>query len=208
MSITKHDLFPTTVYQFNLGNEDMWMADQALEYIKTLEMAMYNFPAGVRTSRGDIHKEEPMLPLIGFFHDCLDYIRCDLCLQAQELRIALSWANWAPPNSGAGHPLHRHNYSYLSGVFYFTEGSETVFQDPVDIRNLDTLEIIRDHFDGPTETFKAEPGKLLIFPGWLRHYSNPHVSEESRYTMSFNSLPHGPVNAGPQGVPMANINVL
>lgn len=149
-----------------------------------------------------------MLPLIGFFHDCLDYIRCDLCLQAQELRIALSWANWAPPNSGAGHPLHRHNYSYLSGVFYFTEGSETVFQDPVDIRNLDTLEIIRDHFDGPTETFKAEPGKLLIFPGWLRHYSNPHVSEKSRYTMSFNSLPHGPVNAGPQGVPMANINVL
>jgi hypothetical protein len=208
MSITKHDLFPTTVYQFNLGDDDMWMADQALEYIKTLEMAMYNFPAGVRTSRGDIHKEEPMLPLIGFFHDCLDYIRCDLCLQAQELRIALSWANWAPPNSGAGHPLHRHNYSYLSGVFYFTEGSETVFQDPVDIRNLDTLEIIRDHFDGPTETFKAEPGKLLIFPGWLRHYSNPHVSEESRYTMSFNSLPHGPVNAGPQGVPMANINVL
>ena len=208
MSITKHDLFPTTVYQFNLGDDDMWMADHALEYIKTLEMAMYNFPAGVRTSRGDIHKEEPMLPLIGFFHDCLDYIRCDLCLQAQELRIALSWANWAPPNSGAGHPLHRHNYSYLSGVFYFTEGSETVFQDPVDIRNLDTLEIIRDHFDGPTETFKAEPGKLLIFPGWLRHYSNPHVSEESRYTMSFNSLPHGPVNAGPQGVPMANINVL
>ena len=208
MSITKHDLFPTTVYQFNLGDDDMWMADQALEYIKTLEMAMYNFPAGVRTSRGDIHKEEPMLPLIGFFHDCLDYIRCDLCLQAQELRIALSWANWAPPNSGAGHPLHRHNYSYLSGVFYFTEGSETVVQDPVDIRNLDTLEIIRDHFDGPTETFKAEPGKLLIFPGWLRHYSNPHVSEESRYTMSFNSLPHGPVNAGPQGVPMANINVL
>lgn len=208
MSITKHDLFPTTVYQFNLGDDDMWMADQALEYIKTLEMAMYNFPAGVRTSRGDIHKEEPMLPLIGFFHDCLDYIRCDLCLQAEELRIALSWANWAPPNSGAGHPLHRHNYSYLSGVFYFTEGSETVFQDPVDIRNLDTLEIIRDYFDGPTETFKAEPGKLLIFPGWLRHYSNPHVSEESRYTMSFNSLPHGPVNAGPQGVPMANINVL
>lgn len=208
MSITKHDLFPTTVYQFDLGEEDMWMADQALEYIKTLEMAMYNFPAGVRTSRGDIHKEEPMLPLIGFFHDCLDYIRCDLCLQAQELRIALSWANWAPPNSGVGHPLHRHNYSYLSGVFYFTEGSETVFQDPVDIRNLDTLEIIRDHFDGPTETFKAEPGKLLIFPGWLRHYSNPHVGEESRYTMSFNSLPHGPVNAGPQGVPMANINVL
>ena len=191
MSITKHDLFPTTVYQFNLDPDDMEMSDQALAFIKTLNMQMYNFPAGVRTSRGDIHKEDEMQPLCGFFHDCLDYIRCDLALQVEELRISLSWANYAPPGSGAGHPLHRHNYSYLSGVYYFTEGSDTVFQDPVDIRNLDTLEITRDWFDGPYERFKAEPGKLLVFPGWLRHFSEPQAREDDRFTMSFNALPHG-----------------
>ena len=204
----KHGLFPTDIYEFRLDEEDMWMSDKALDFIKTLEMSMYNYPAGVRTSRGDIHKEEPMLPLIGFFHDCLEYMRCDLALQVEELKISLSWANWAPGKSGAGHPLHRHPYSYLSGVYYFTEGSRTVFQDPVDIRNLDTLEIIRDHFDGPYEKFEAEPGKLLIFPGWLRHFSEPQAREEDRFTMSFNALPHGAVNAGPQGVPMARINVL
>ena len=204
----KHGLFPTDIYEFRLEDEDMWMSDKALDYIKTLEMSMYNYPAGVRTSRGDIHKEEPMLPLIGFFHDCLEYMRCDLALQVEELKISLSWANWAPGKSGAGHPLHRHPYSYLSGVYYFTEGSRTVFQDPVDIRNLDTLEIIRDHFDGPYEKFDAEPGKLLIFPGWLRHFSEPQAREDDRFTMSFNALPHGAVNAGPQGVPMARINVL
>ena len=204
----KHGLFPTDIYEFRLEEEDMWMSDKALDFIKTLEMSMYNYPAGVRTSRGDIHKEEPMLPLIGFFHDCLEYMRCDLALQVEELKISLSWANWAPGKSGAGHPLHRHPYSYLSGVYYFTEGSRTVFQDPVDIRNLDTLEIIRDHFDGPYEKFEAEPGKLLIFPGWLRHFSEPQAREDDRFTMSFNALPHGAVNAGPQGVPMARINVL
>ena len=204
----KHGLFPTDIYEFRLDEEDMWMSDKALDFIKTLEMSMYNYPAGVRTSRGDIHKEEPMLPLIGFFHDCLEYMRCDLALQVEELKISLSWANWAPGQSGAGHPLHRHPYSYLSGVYYFTEGSRTVFQDPVDIRNLDTLEIIRDHFDGPYEKFEAEPGKLLIFPGWLRHFSEPQAREDDRFTMSFNALPHGAVNAGPQGVPMARINVL
>ena len=204
----KHGLFPTDIYEFRLDEEDMWMSDKALDFIKTLEMSMYNYPAGVRTSRGDIHKEEPMLPLIGFFHDCLEYMRCDLALQVEELKISLSWANWAPGKSGAGHPLHRHPYSYLSGVYYFTEGSRTVFQDPVDIRNLDTLEIIRDHFDGPYEKFDAEPGKLLIFPGWLRHFSEPQAREDDRFTMSFNALPHGAVNAGPQGVPMARINVL
>ena len=206
--IKTHELFPTRVYEFRLEGDDMAMSDQALEYIKTLNMQMYNFPAGVRTSKGDLHKDEPMQEMTGFFHDCLDYIRCDLALQVEELRISLSWANWAPPQSGAGHPLHRHNYSYLSGVYYFTEGSDTVFHDPVDIRNLDTLEITRDFFDGPEERITAEPGKLLIFPGWLRHYSNPHSGKKDRYTMSFNSLHHGPVNAGPQGVPMANINVL
>ena len=204
----KHGLFPTDIYEFRLDEEDMWMSDKALDFIKTLEMSMYNYPAGVRTSRGDIHKEEPMLPLIGFFHDCLEYMRCDLALQVEELKISLSWSNWAPGKSGAGHPLHRHPYSYLSGVYYFTEGSRTVFQDPVDIRNLDTLEIIRDHFDGPYEKFEAEPGKLLIFPGWLRHFSEPQAREDDRFTMSFNALPHGAVNAGPQGVPMARINVL
>ena len=204
----KHGLFPTDIYEFRLEDEDMWMSDKALDFIKTLEMSMYNYPAGVRTSRGDIHKEEPMLPLIGFFHDCLEYMRCDLALQVEELKISLSWANWAPGKSGAGHPLHRHPYSYLSGVYYFTEGSRTVFQDPVDIRNLDTLEIVRDHFDGPYEKFEAEPGKLLIFPGWLRHFSEPQAREDDRFTMSFNALPHGAVNAGPQGVPMARINVL
>jgi hypothetical protein len=208
MTIKKHELFPTRVYEFNLEGEDLNIMHQAREHLGTLDYAMYNYPAGVRTTRGDIHKDEPMKPLCGFFEDCLEFIRLDLALQVEELKISLAWANYAPSGSGAGHPLHRHPYSYLSGVFYFTEGSETIFQDPVDIRNLDTLEIIRDHFDGPFEKSEAKPGKLMVFPGWLRHYSNPHAGKEDRYTMSFNSLPNGAVNAGPQGIPMARIKVL
>ena len=201
-----HDLFPTRVWEYRLDDDQA--IDQALECIKTLDMQMYNYPAGVRTSRGDIHKDPEMEPLINFFLDAVDDVRSELFLQVDELRISLAWANFAPSGSGAGHPLHRHPYSYLSGVFYFTEGSDTVFQDPVDIRNLDTLEIIRDNFDGPTENFKAERGKLLVFPGWLRHFSNPNPVGVDRYTMSFNTLPHGRVNAGPQGIPMAQMHVL
>ena len=203
---THHDIFPTRVYEYRIDDDQA--IDQALNYIKTFEFQMYNYPAGVRTSKGDIHKDPEMQPLINFFLDAVDDIRSELFLQVEELRISLAWANFAPSGSGAGHPLHRHPYSYLSGVFYFTEGSDTVFQDPVDIRNLDTLEIIRDNFDGPTENFKAERGKLLVFPGWLRHYSNPNPLGVDRYTMSFNTLPHGRVNAGPQGIPMAQMHVL
>ena len=201
-----HDLFPTRVWEYRLDDDQA--IDQALEFIKTLDMQMYNYPAGVRTSRGDIHKEPEMEPLINFFLDAVDDVRSELFLQVDELRISLAWANFSPSGSGSGHPLHRHPYSYLSGVFYFTEGSDTVFQDPVDIRNLDTLEIIRDDFDGPYANFQAERGKLLVFPGWLRHFSNPNPVGADRYTMSFNTLPHGRVNAGPMGIPMAQMHVL
>ena len=201
-----HDLFPTRVWEYRLDDDQA--IDQALEFIKTLDMQMYNYPAGVRTSRGDIHKEPEMEPLINFFLDAVDDVRSELFLQVDELRISLAWANFSPSGSGSGHPLHRHPYSYLSGVFYFTEGSDTVFQDPVDIRNLDTLEIIRDDFDGPYANFQAERGKLLVFPGWLRHFSNPNPEGADRYTMSFNTLPHGRVNAGPMGIPMAQMHVL
>ena len=39
----KHELFPTTVYEFRLDDETI-MHD-AHEYAKTLNMQMYNFPA-------------------------------------------------------------------------------------------------------------------------------------------------------------------
>jgi len=203
---THHDLFPTRVWEYRTDDDEA--IDQALDYIKTLDLQMFNYPAGVRTSKGDIHKDPEMQPLMDFLNDAIDDVRCEQFLQVDELRISLAWGNFAPSGSGAGHPLHRHQYSYLSGVFYFTEGANTVFQDPVDIRNLDTLEIIRDNFDGPTERFEAERGKLLLFPGWLRHFSEPHVGDFDRYTMSFNTLPHGRVNAGPMGIPMAQMHVL
>ena len=203
---THHDLFPTRVWEYR--TDDDKAVDQALDYIKTLDLQMFNYPAGVRTSKGDIHKDPEMQPLMDFFNDAIDDVRCEQFLQVDELRISLAWGNYAPRGSGSGHPLHRHQYSYLSGVFYFTKGANTVFQDPVDIRNLDSLEIIRDEFDGPYERFEAERGKLLLFPGWLRHYSEPHAGDFDRYTMSFNTLPHGRVNAGPMGIPMAQMHVL
>ena len=63
-------------------------------------------------------------------------------------------------------------------------------------------------FDKSEKEVYSEAGEVVIFPGWLRHYSDPHAGKEDRWSMSFNSLPHGAVNAGPQGVPMARINVL
>ena len=206
--MNKIDIFPTTIFQFQL--EDKNLLDASYKVVDQLKMTRFNYPHRVLSSHGDLHKNLDLKPLYDWFHKCLEEVRVAEGLQCDSLKISLSWANWAPPLSGAGHPMHRHNYAYYSAVFYLTEESPTVFLDPVDIRGLDTLEILRgDRESIPNEIdIKAEAGKLLLFPGWLRHCSAPHNQDYNRFTISFNSLPDGAINGGPGGVPVATLKVL
>tara|TARA_B100001250_G_scaffold399911_1_gene409844 strand:- start:3911 stop:4531 length:621 start_codon:yes stop_codon:yes gene_type:complete len=206
--MNKVDIFPTTIFQFQLEDEEI--LNDSLKIVEDLKMAQFNFPHRVLSSHGDLHKREDLKPLYNWFHKCLEEVKQEEDLQCDRLKISLSWANWSPPMSGGGHPLHRHNYSYLSAVFYFTEGAPTTFLDPVDIRGLDTLEILKgDRISCPNEVnIDAERGKLILFPGWLRHCSLPHGGDKNRFTISFNSLPDGKINGGPGGIPVAEIKVL
>ena len=45
---THHDIFPTRVYEYRLDDDQA--IDQALEFIKTLDMQMYNYPCLLYTS--------------------------------------------------------------------------------------------------------------------------------------------------------------
>ena len=204
----KIGIFPTNIFEFQL--HDLQLRDDVYSYIDTLKMSRFNFPHRVMSSHGDLHKHVELKPLYNWFHQCLEEARIAEGLQCESLKISLSWANWAPKQSGAGHPMHRHNYAYYSAVYYLTEGSPTVFLDPVDIRGLDTLEILQgDRESVPNEKeIVAEPGKLILFPGWLRHCSAPHHQDFNRFTISFNSLPDGAINGGPGGVPVATLKVL
>ncbi|BCU95734.1 MAG: hypothetical protein CM15mV10_1120 [uncultured marine virus] len=98
---------------------------------------------------------------------------------------------------------------HYSAVYYLTEGSPTVFLDPVDIRGLDTLEILQgDRESVPNEKeIVAEPVTNSI-SCWLRHCSAPHHQDFNRFTISFNSLPDGAINGGPGGVPVATLKIL
>ena len=205
----KIDILPQSIFKFEC---DQKLLENTLETLKKEEYRR----EGVHTHKSKqtvsvrLDKEERYSEIYDWFHQCLEEARVAEGLQCESLKISLSWANWAPPQSGAGHPMHRHNYAYYSAVYYLTEGSPTVFLDPVDIRGLDTLEILQgDRESVPNEKeIVAEPGKLILFPGWLRHCSAPHHQDFNRFTISFNSLPDGAINGGPGGVPVATLKIL
>lgn len=173
-----------------------------------------NFPEGVITSRPDLHnfQNEHVQRLIAFFADALAEYRNHFKLYCDNLDIPICWFNHAPAGTGFGHPLHRHPMSYLSAVYYLTEGAPTYFEDPCTPRTSDTLDIFQhdlmDKPEGINERVDAEPGKLILFPSWLKHYSGRQLENFDRWTISFNAFPVGRINVGPWDCPQLNIRLL
>lgn len=83
--------------------------------------------------------------------------------------------------------------SFYSGVYYLTEGAATIFEDPVIHRTQAQLEVLRKKHD-PLEYIIPVPGKLVLFPSWVYHMSQMHIGKQSRYIISFNTLPAGRIN--------------
>ena len=147
-----------------------------------------------------------------FFWDCIAEMRYNYKLYCDGFEISLMWSNFAPAGSGFGHPLHRHPMSYLSAVYYITDGAPTYFEDPCTPRTSDTLDVfMHDKMTsdwGINEKIDAEPGKLILFPSWLKHYSGRQLDNFDRWTISFNVFPMGKINVGPWEMPQLNIEVL
>lgn len=204
-------LFPVVLREYQNPQD---INAELIEVFKTYPAQQSNFPEGVITSRPDLHKCDNKVvdQLFAFFEDSLMEYRVHNKLYCDALQISLSWFNHAPAGSGFGHPLHRHPMSYISAVYYLTEGAPTYFDDPCTPRTSDTLDVWKDDLVncgwGINEKIEATPGKLILFPSWLKHYSGRQMEKYDRWTVSFNAFPVGKVNVGPWDMPQLNIKLL
>ena len=204
-------LFPVLLRQYQIERD---INAELIEAFAGYPAQQSNIPEGVITSRPDLHKSDNLIidEMCGFFETCLEEYRMHHKLFCDKLDISLCWFNHAPANSGYGHPLHRHPMSYVSAVYYVTEGAPTFFEDPCTPRTYDTLDVFKQgHIDsdwGINEKVDAEPGKLIIFPSWLKHYSGRQMETYDRWTVSFNAFPTGRVNMGPWETPQLNVKLL
>lgn len=212
MQGTEIKLFPVVIRCYDIdGHAEL--TDELIPFFKESPYQMQsNIPEGVITSRPNLHRlENNALKLLHqHFCDALEEYRQTYLLCCDRLDITLSWFNYAPARSGFGHPLHRHPMSYLSAVYYLTEGAPTIFEDPCTPRTSDCLDIWRKDLMesdlGINEKIDAKPGRLIIFPSWLKHYSGRQLEDYDRWSISFNAMPWGRINIGPYGEPQLCIS--
>jgi uncharacterized protein (TIGR02466 family) len=113
-----------------------------------------------------------------------------LGLKTPRASITGMWANINP--RGGQSSAHTHPNNFLSAVYYVQvpkgEG-EIHFIDPrpqAEVMLPPTAEANR--FNGNRRVFDVAPGRLVMFPAWLRHSVPPNSSEDERISIAANLM--------------------
>lgn len=187
------NLFPIEFFEFVNTNIDNQLLINKLEELKG-----YRKQGSVVSYLDSIHDKEEFKELFSWFNQCLEEIRVKLNYDCDRFEISNSWYNKAEAHRGMHQNYHKHTMSFFSAVYYLTEGSPTMFEDPVLQRSQGQIEILRKNYF-PFEIFDAVPGKLLVFPSWVYHQAPPHTANFDRFVISFNVLPAGNINSAAGG---------
>ena len=87
-------------------------------------------------------------------------------------------------------PEHVHANSIFSGVFYANakpNAGNLIFSDPAWItKTMFQVNNMNKSFFKTKHEMPVETGKVILFPGWLPHSSQPNNSGENRIIIGFN----------------------
>ena len=178
-------IFPTPIlivkYEEDISEETKYIEN--LEYTEQLKENK-NF----RSKDSYLFKHEPLKKIKNFCNESLNKYTEKVLNSKQRLVITQSWANKNPP--GAKHHKHMHPNSIVSGVFYFKiNGKLPPIQFAKDIQSGMKLDTVKyNNINSETFMLPCVPGELLLFPSNLKHSVPINLSEETRYSMSFNTF--------------------
>ena len=179
-------IFPTPVlitkYEEDFNKEMKYVEN--LKYTEQKAEGTKNF----RSTDSYLFKYKPLKKIKNFCGESLTKYTEKILNSKQRLVVTQCWTNRNPP--GSKHHEHRHPNSIVSGVFYFKIGGKlppiqfaktmqgTMRLDPVKYNNINA-----ESFHVP-----CMPGELLLFPSDLKHSVPINRSNETRYSMSFNTF--------------------
>ena len=177
-------IFPTPVlitkYEGDISEET--------KYVENLEYISQKDNKNFRSKDSYLMKHEIFKNIKNFFGESITKYTEKVLNSKQRLVITQCWTNKNPP--GAKHHEHVHPNSILSGVFFFKIGGKL---PPIQFAktNQHAIKLDPTKYNNITaETFllPCVPGELLLFPSNLKHSVPINVSEETRYSMSFNTF--------------------
>lgn len=138
----------------------------------------------------DLHEREEFAPLLPFVQVAVDSVLEAMAVRDRAWLITGCWANINP--AGGFHPPHIHPNNLISAAYYLKiprEADAIVFHDPRPQAQL--LKPVSTRAVPETQAeiqIEAKPGRMVLFPSWLRHSVRPNYGNEERVSISFNVM--------------------
>jgi uncharacterized protein (TIGR02466 family) len=184
--------FPTCVWVFDLVPGDAKALSAAI--IKTVESALppaSKLPRDHSLQSGThLHELPEFKPLVTHALDAGREILKNLGHEPAPMEMTGCWANISVPD--ARHGEHSHPNNYLSGVYYVKtpKGGDSInFYDP-----RPQAHVVAPHVatfspnHASSVHVEVQPGRLVLFPGWLRHSVDPNRGDGVRMSIAFNLM--------------------
>ena len=177
-------IFPTPVlitkYEGDISEET--------KYVENLEYLSQKENKNFKSKDSYLLKHEIFKNIKSFFGESITKYTEKILNSKQRLVITQCWTNRNPP--GAKHHEHVHPNSILSGVFFFRIGGKLppiqFAKSTQSAMKLDPAKY--NNITAETFLLPCVPGELLLFPSNLKHSVPMNLSEETRYSMSFNTF--------------------
>ena len=169
-----------TKYDGNISEET--------KYVENLEYKDQKENKNFRSKDSYLFKHEPLKKIENFCDESVTKYTEKISNSKQRLVITQCWTNRNPP--GAKHHEHVHPNSIVSGVFFFRIGGKLPpIQFAKSIQGAMKLDPIKyNNVNAESFLLPCVPGELLLFPSNLKHSVPINHSEETRYSMSFNTF--------------------
>jgi len=187
VNVRKHEIFPTMVYQFNCGFDDLNAVD--ITQMNTYILANENVDI-VNQSKDGLQTLSTFRNLTDIVYDQNKKYLNDLQYEFDEIEITSMWSNHLKP--GQSHPPHTHSNNLLSGVFYLHSkfpATPIQFFDPRPQANILSPRNEPNKYNASMIQFNCLPCTGYIFPAWLQHWVPP--TPVDRVSISWNILVRG-----------------
>ena len=184
------EIFPTPLWIVDLAAADAVAFNAKLKAeIENIILPRPKVPSGSNwQTPQDLHTRPAFADFIKLVELVARSVAQYLQVEQYPMMITGCWANINPP--GAYHPTHNHPNNYLSGVYYVAvpeTGSHLVFQDPRPVLIMPRTATIGRVTANACVT-EPRPGRMVIFPSWLRHHVPSNEGTTERVSIAFNLM--------------------